>query len=963
MPSLFDMLPDGDRKDALISMSKPAPKTTDKTSSKKSFDGPRAFKPIPDFVAIDLETTGLSDRDDRITEIAAVRFIDGRECESYSTFVNPKRKIPAKITELTGITDEMVKDAPAFSDVMTKLLDFIGDLPLCGHQVDFDVDFLNAELKRANRPPVKNTQLDTAALSRMLIDGLAAYSLGSVAAHLNVALVNAHRALDDARASGFVAVELVPRINSIPPHVRRRMGQFAPYSFLKVLLIRGIPDSVIPIENTPPLISPVPIKTGMPEEPLPLARDAVELFFAANGPLAQKLSGYSPRKAQQALAVACGNAISGAEIIVAEAGTGTGKSLAYLMPAAAWAVRNDARIFVSTATRNLQDQLAGKDLPLVSDIVPGLRFCMLKGRSNYICVAKWRRFIAGEFGSLSMRERLGILPLIRWAEQTRTGDIEELGQFNRTWYARIWGLVNADGHSCRGRSCQLYDNCFLQQARMRAQCSHVVVINHSLFYAEVCAESGFLGKPAAIIFDEAHQLEQSGYRSLRTEVDSNRLTRTADQLALLEKPLELSDVIDKREERLGDFRKLLKRLRRSADQFEEETKAWANSENAKSTTTLGEDDQDFCIPCINKPFASSSGRAGLMVALSDAKDFLREIRMDFESKDKQKDHLCSDAQTVELRISQLRADLEYVGDASTEDHVFWVEGSFRKGWIKLCGVPLDLSTMLSQIWENHEGGMIFTSATIRAGESDSYFRTRLGLDALTKPVSFAAYPSPFIEDQVIRFGLAAGPLPDDPAFPTFVADAIAKLLFRTERNILVLFTANAMMMQVHELLRAHSGLPEGASIFAQNFSGNRNVLLSKFKSTRKAVLLGLHSFWEGVDAPGESCEIVVIPRLPFPVPTHPLAAALAERAEKSERGGFFGYSIPEAVIRFRQGAGRLIRTIDDNGALVVLDTRMMNKGYGKQFISAVGEFTKIDTLEEFAARVGDFFGAMPKPLD
>jgi Rad3-related DNA helicase len=319
------------------------------------------------------------------------------------------------------------------------------------------------------------------------------------------------------------------------------------------------------------------------------------------------------------------------------------------------------------------------------------------------------------------------------------------------------------------------------------------------------------------------------------------------------------------------------------------------------------------------------------------------------------DELRGSAQSCSEHTSQLRADLQYLTGAKTEDHVFWLEGNHEKKWTKLCGVQLDISALLSQIWERCSGAVIFTSATLATQGSTEYFNRGAGLNTFGERTSSMVLPSPYSANQMLFGTIRECPEPDNSAFAPFVAEAAAAVHSTLGKNILVLFTSNSMLNNVYTNLKSRTDINK-SNLLAQGFSGNRNAMLEQFKAQKGMILLGTDSFWEGIDAPGEACEVVIIPRLPFPVPTHPLTVALGQRMETLYGSSFFAYSVPEAIIKFRQGAGRLIRSASDRGALIVLDNRIVTKGYGKQFVraidSSINEFTGINTMIE---KIRNFF--------
>lgn len=961
MPKLSDFLKDGDQANRLRELVKagtlrPAgasPKPPAAAAAPPRRAGGAGPALLPDFVALDFETTGLESRDERVIEVGAVRFHDGAPAEEFSSFVNPVKPIPAAISELTGISDSDVAGAPPFSGVVDRLLALIGNLPICGHQIDFDIDFLNAELKRLGRPAVGNLTLDTVLLSRIVLPGLAGYSLSHVARTTDKKLDSAHRALDDAAASGAIAMELLSQLHTIRPEVLRRMAAFAPQSLLKKLLWGSQSgEDLFVAAKAPPVRQK---KLSLPEEPAPVDPSRVDDAFGDTGAVSRALAGFSPRESQRAMARAVAEALSDQSYLVAEAGTGTGKSLAYLIPAALYALDNQCRVLVSTHTRNLQDQLVKKDLPVAAQAVGGeLRYAALKGRSNYLCVRRFEKLVRGDGINISPRERFGVLPLIRWAAETESGDIEEQTQFSRKAYSRVWELVSADTHHCQGRACERFGDCFLQSARQRALSSHIVVINHALFFSDVCAASTFLGKAGPVIFDEAHHLQECGHQHLRTDLDTNRINAFLELAGNLQKKLERHGD-DKALAKPGkELKTLVKRLRRDSMDFLTDLDKWASQRQP------GPAQYQFAVR--DNPFRNLAGLGPFEMTVKEFQDALSALKQSCAERTEHDNELEAEIANCAERASQLKADYYYLCAAVTDDHVFWIEGNHQKGWVKLCGVPLDIGAILGSVWAGNEGGVVFTSATMSVAGDFSYFLPKLGLTGeLAQRTVSKVFPSPFGAHQALCVTATAAPDPDSADYVRYAAEVLSWVHRRLGKNTLALFTSHAMLKAVHSALRSARGVPKEL-LLAQGVTGNRNVLLEQFRGLRGAVLLGADSFWEGIDAPGEACEIVVIARLPFPVPTHPLTQALAKKCEEANGESFISYSIPEAVIKFRQGTGRLIRSPSDRGVIVVLDNRVATKGYGARFMQSIAaDFQATSSPEEMVAAAAGFFGGERRP--
>jgi predicted DnaQ family exonuclease/DinG family helicase len=911
---------------------------------------------LPDFVAIDVETTGLTFASDRIIEIGAVKFKNGIPGETFSSLVNPGIPVPQVITELTGITNDEAAKARPFGEIAAALNEFIGTLPLCGHQIEFDLTFLNKEMEQAGHPSIGKQSLDTVLLARILLEPGSRYSLKTVSESLGIMLENAHRALDDARASGEIACILVPRLAELPDHVLQTIAAAAPASFFKTLVFKSLGQLRPLVSIRPHNDLPSCSRLTVPEKIAEIDIEDIRDIFSAHGPLEKQMGTFSPRKSQLDMALAVTKALNSQSFLVAEAGTGTGKSLAYLVPASLWAQKNNTRILVASRTKNLQDQLISKELPIISKTIgKKFRYSILKGRGNYLCLNRFEHLLLGEYGNLSQRERFAILPLIPWIDTTKTGDIEEQNQFNPKWFKKIWDLIASESHGCSGKRCPFFQDCFLQQARQKALTSHIVVINHALFFSEMCAGTSFLGKIGSIVFDEAHHLESSGHMHLRVEVDTNRINLYIEDLNNLTHLFASAKNENAVVEAAKEVKSLVKQLRKISQQAFESINNWIITNNSNAGSS-----KEYQITIKEGDLSGIPELATLNKALGGFKELAHSIKQSLSNSyaaDKTFEGLQEVLVSSLERTTQLSADLNYLVAAKTEDHAFWIEGDLKKGWVKLCGVPLDVADLLSGIWESNSS-LVFTSATLSVAGSSNYFTDSVGLAKFPERTVVSFFPSPFRSSQAIRGAIKNSPDPDSPEYPLYITSVISDLHVSLKKNILVLFTANSMLDTVHRLLKSDTRI-QHQSLLAQGSGTGRHVLLEQFKKGQGMILLGADSFWEGIDAPGETCEIVIVARLPFPVPSHPLNLAIQKKMEKIHGESFLSFSVPEAIIRFRQGCGRLIRTTTDKGALLVLDNRIINKGYGKRFIRSIeGDFKFFENPADMLSHVKSFFADM-----
>lgn len=960
MPRLSDLLSEKLKKQLIADVKKSAPLRPrpgpSAAAHKKPFSAPPTVS-IPDFVAIDVETTGLDFSSDRIIEVGAVRFVEGKPAEEFISFVNPGIPIPTAITELTTITEDDVAAAPTFAEIAPRLCEFLGTLPICGHQIEFDLTFINKALEKAGFQPIGKQSIDTALLSKILLQSNVRFSLKSVSDKLEVTLNNAHRAINDARASGEVAALLIPKIAELPLNVLQTFAAAAPGSFFKHLVFKSLGNAPAMVKIRTFTETPLSPKLSFPDTFVSIDTNEIKKIFSDQSDVIKYMPSFSPRKSQLDMALEVTAALNTQSFLIAEAGTGTGKSLGYLVPAALWALKNNTRLLVASRTRNLQDQLLSKELPLISKII-NIRYSVLKGRSNYICLNRFERLLRGDCGNMSIRERFAIMPLIPWVSATETGDIEEQNHFNPKWFQKIWSQISAESHGCAGRRCAFYQNCFLQQARQKMLSSHIVIINHALFFSEMCSENSFLGKIGSIIFDEAHHIESSGHRHLRVELDTNQINLFTEQINNLVQMIgninETSEIYKHGKE----IKSHLKAIRKRSAAFLDSVSAMAKKKLGDSPG-FGE----FQVPVTPEDFSGNIEAPAFSNTLDMLKEMLYHLKqvLAADSTPEHGHEIIKDSVlSCQERTSQIAADLAYLVAAKTEEHAFWAEGNLQKGWSKLCGVPLDVAGLLSKKWADCSGSVIFTSATLSIMRSTDYFTDSIGIKPFSDRTAIRFFPSPFESHQAILGAIKNAPDPDSSEFQPYIANIISEIHVSLHKNILVLFTANVMLSSVYQLLKNDRKI-DRQYILAQGVSGGRHALLEQFKQNQRMILLGTDSFWEGIDVPGEACEVVIITRLPFPIPTHPLNIAIGEKMKKIHGESFMSFAVPEAVIRFRQGCGRLIRTSTDRGALVVLDNRIINKSYGKQFIrSLFCDFKTFEDKKIMLSEISAFFAEKPE---
>ena len=898
------------------------------------------------YVSLDLETTGLNADRDAIIEVGAVKFADGRILGEFTSLVQPGITLSHRIEQLTGIRTIDLVEAPPIGPVLAELAAFVGDAPVVGHNVGFDLGFL----KRAGWTPPGDA-IDTHELATILVPEARRFSLGHLAAFLALDGDPNHRALPDARTSRVLFDALVERARRLPPATLtaiERLSTRTRWGAGRVFIAAAADP--LPAAMPRPIGS-ASLGAALKSSPRRVEIDAatVGALLAPSGALAGSLAAYEDRPGQQAMLAEVVRALNDGDQVLIEAGTGTGKSLAYLLPAAAYALANGCPVIVSTHTITLQDQLVSKDLPLVRSLTDdGLRFAMLKGRDNYLCRSRLDMLLQRD--DLDAETVRALAKVLVWAPTTTTGDRVELAL--RPEDERTWRQLCADGGACTGDRCAYAarGECWLHRARSRAFASHIVVVNHALLASDmVQADSGrgILPPYKHLIIDEAHHLED-----VATDVLSFSAGRTQLQDAVAALAAKSRGTLATRLTTALELLRMAPITRAAAsallDQLARMTggRADADAGVGRLYDALAEflqvtDERRIVDKRITEAVRHSPDWSAVELAWDDARTALVAMHdagrrllsgiVTIEGDLADGDPIVADLRDALAALETLIEGLDRAIASPRGDDVVWAAAD-GQGRQALHVAPLEVGpTLARQLFADKET-LVLTSATLRAPDFD-FARDRLQLpDAADLVVE-----SPFdYERQALLYVPTDMPEPNRPDHQRALDRALIALGTAMRGRTMVLFTSHASLRETYHAIRSPLG-DAGVTVIGQGLDGSRNTLLGTFMDPETpTMLLGTRSFWEGIDIPGEALSCLVITRLPFDVPTDPLFAARSERLDDA----FNDLSIPQALLRFRQGVGRLIRTRADRGIIAVLDGRIMTKRYGSTFLDALPEMTR-----------------------
>lgn len=904
------------------------------------------------FVALDLETTGLDSNRDSIIEIGAVKFQDDQVIDTFQTFVNPGRNIPEFIQRLTGISPDRVKRAPNFNAVMDDLESFLEGHPIVGHNIAFDLRFLDS-----HGLTLANPSHDTWDLASVFLPTTNEYSLRYLAKLLGAEHTNPHRALDDAQATREVFVSLLRQASELDPGLLAHITNLSNRSrWAMASLLAGVEgkngngNGTSAFGLTGLNLEYLSTRLGRPErrrfdtELAHLDEKKITNLLEADGPFSKVFPGFEHRPEQLEMLSKVTEAIYQGHHLVVEGGTGVGKSMAYLLPAAIFAASKGQRVVISTNTINLQEQLMRKDIPAVIEVLEGaglvkeglIQAALLKGRGNYLCLHRWGYLARSENPSVDDARLLGKTSV--WLQETTTGDRSEINLSGRD--AFTWSKVSAgDKGWCPGL--RNGGPCFLRSAREKADQAHIVVVNHALLLSDLMHGGSLIPDYQYLIIDEAHNLEEEATKQFGFEITPERLqdeleplSRLTTQVRVALSTEDLASVARQNGDRsVADIESLVPHLRELWARLWSETERFLESERSGG----GGDNSQLLI---TTPMRNQKSWADLTLAwenldvtLGQAINRIAQVQRFLEGANLpaagDSDTLTMEAANIQEAFSQLRVNMSSVIGTSDEQSIIWIaRDQYKNNDVSLHAAPLQVSTALEEQLFSKKESVVLTSATLSTQGTFEYVRGRLGLGEETEELLVG---SPFDYQKAALLMIPDDmPQPNSDKYVESMSRVMVELGKSLSGHTMALFTSYSALRSVAQQIRS-SLIVEGIEVLAQGVDGSPQQLTRRFIENPKAVLLGTSSFWEGVDFPSGVLKALVLTRLPFQVPSDPIVKARSDQYEDA----FKEYSIPQAVLRFRQGIGRLIRNKGDKGAIVVLDRRITGRSYGQAFLSSI----------------------------
>lgn len=918
------------------------------------------FGPLEDgVIVLDTETTGLSFRDCELTEIAAARLEGRTVVDRYHTFVNPGQPIPPEIARLTNIRDVDVADAPTPREAVSGLADFVGGMPVIAHNATFDRTFIQ---KAPGGSSVSDLWIDSLALSRIALPCLSTHRLSDMASAFGCDGVT-HRAMDDVDAlcgmwriillglsdlpSGLLSLlaAMHPEVDwpyrPVLSHIAG-MGADEPFSLRDVRFRLEVEASGGPLPKSDAAEAPSPLTAPSPEE--------IEAAFSPGGVVSSLYEHYEQRPDQLHMAQEVARALATSTHRAIEAGTGVGKSMAYLLPEALFAKRNNVTVGVATKTNALADQLVSQELPALDGVLPGgVSFASLKGYEHYLCLHRLELASALDLptpavddGGRSTRtvqsDMLTALAVsYAYACQVASGDLDALGI---RWRNVPRSLLTVGATECLRTRCPFFPKeCFVHGARRRAAASDVVVTNHALLLRNVDMDGKILPPIRHWVVDEAHGFEQEARRQWAREVSGEAVRGAFETLGTTRTGIihtlmgEVSSL-----EGATLYLRLLTKVSSCASRAAVSMSEFFLRLHDLAGLAAGGGYETSTV-WIDGAVRESRAWRGLSEAFETAEGHLTELAKDIEEAQEaiagSSAKLATDLGEAGRFSAELLETMRLVMEGTDESYVYSAELSRKKRAMdgeRLIAEKLDIGADLAERWLPEMESVVFTSATMAVGESFDHFDHAVGLDRLpARAHRDVRLGSSFDFRNHMSVVVARDmPQPNDARYLERLQGLLFDVHVAMGGSTLTLFTNRRDMERLHGVLQARLA-QEGIDLLCQNRGTSPRRLREQFMAHQSTSLFALRSFWEGFDAGGDTLRCVIIPKLPFASPQDPL---VRERELREDRA-WWRYSLPEAVIAVKQASGRLIRSATDTGVLVLADSRLVSKRYGRQFTNSL----------------------------
>ena len=894
------------------------------------------------FVAIDLETTGLDPSKDKIIEISAVKFNNGEVVDSLTFLVNPAIKLKPKIIQITGINDSMLVSKPSFDDIKDHFLMFIENLPIVGHNVMFDLNFLKKNIHDYEKYFKGRMICDTYYLSKIFYYYHSSFSLTSLCKTVGIEINNAHRAEDDARNSGFLLINIIKE----------------KYFFTNILVFQRIyeclksfdvPNKKFFRKTLDFLINKnkgqfLDSKNKTYQENFSFSTEysdnliddiTIDKLFADEGILSDKLDSFERRENQIKFCKDIVDVLKNDTILVSEAGAGLGKSYAYLFASLFSRNENNSQIIISTNTHNLQTQLFKKDIPLVLDILKyKCRTTIIKGMNNYICLTRLEELIRNIKNNINAYEALELSSIFYWLDSTVTGDIAECNGFSKRHYNKIWNLISSKSDYCLSHRCNKFDGCFYKNVRDTASISDILIVNHSMLIRYYDSVDSFIPQDSICIVDECHNFHS---------ICQKQLTQSINNQFLNEHKKQFKNILDNFNQNefsyqiISDCRELLKDFENLNENFNSLcTEIFFNNVQSPFNSDYS---QNFSISKSNFFIENGVKILDLIQSLKSIITTLKDYKISIKENIK-KTSTRYILGNIEIFIRGLESDLLFFKNLTSENNNFinWISYTYKNNTLKKVSIniaPEKLNDISADIFSRFRAS-VFCSATLSTDSGFEFFLRQMGMQDLVynDKIKLSKYSSPYYyQDQSKLFIINKQNINSETEHIKKVAEDIIELSTKINKRILILCTSYKQIYDFQTLMDLNDDLKNRCLYQLKGTS--KSILLSEYLSNKNSILFGTNTFWEGIDLPNDKLEVLIIYKLPFSNPSDPYVKSNINYYQSRNLDAFTEYQLQDTILKLRQGFGRLIRSYSDMGVCIITDQRIATKRYGMHIINSL----------------------------
>lgn len=865
------------------------------------------------FVVVDLETTGHSvKKGDEIIEVGLVVVENKEIVQEYSSKIKPDQPIPPFITKLTGMTDEDVKNAPKFKDVIPELLSYLTDAYFVAHQVQFDYNFLNESLIQHGYEPLQLPVIDTVEMSRVLFPTADSFKLEDITSYLNIKHYSPHRALSDAYVTGLLLIKLLNKLEWLPYET---LNQILPLTRLFNGDVEQIVEETIQHKRYKRTSKDIVFENGFAVKKLKSyfsnGSDQKKMTFDEFIDQINEQDGFSLRDGQIKMAHQIVESLKERRHAVIEAETGIGKTLSYLIAAIYFAQTTDSKTLISTSTIQLQHQIINRDWDMISKILKQNHvISVLKSPNHYVNLSKLRYYLE-EFDDYNYDSALSLAIILVWLTDTLTGDKDEIQLPSKG--EEIWPFISGENSfedDQRGS--------YFQLALSRSSKSSVVVVNHAFLIVDHLFKTKPLTDYEYLVIDEAHRLQEVVQKQLGKYLDYVSIAHVLNSVGKLTEHT------------------AVERLKHSADQFFRsihQAVLFLHSEK-DSLTDTGKVQLSLDQYHLNVILSGHLKQQlnELLLDLTQLISILKQNKYNNNWKRLTKNKVIEELEEISLTLTA------FFEQDDSKARWIDIDQDGAKNSVQLNLEPVQVQSFIQSTIIREDRPTILMSATIRTNHSFNSFLDDIGLSENTNCMYL---PSPYDFQHQVRM-YVPNDFPsitqtDSKEFDESVASFAISLIEELNDKAVILFTSYEMLKSVYKMIKVLDRNQE-IPLLAQGVqTGSREKLKKLFEKSDKALLLGTSSFWEGIDIYNESLKIVVMVRLPFDTPNHPMFQVKAKHLEERNKNAFYHWMLPQAILRFRQAFGRLIRSESDHGLFIVLDQRIMTKPYGKQFLKSIPE--------------------------